>query len=89
MVKEKRTATTEQQILEAARKIFREKGFEGARMQEIADAAKINKAMLHYYFRSKELLFQRICHCAMASKVGTVVRQVGTVARRWRLLTRE
>ncbi|MGB5817932.1 MAG: TetR/AcrR family transcriptional regulator [Saonia sp.] len=51
---------TEGKILEAAKKIFVQKGFAGARMQEIADAAKINKAMLHYYYRSKQLLFERI-----------------------------
>jgi AcrR family transcriptional regulator len=50
----------EERILEAATKIFREKGREGARMQEIADAAGINKALLHYYFRSKDLLFERV-----------------------------
>ena len=50
----------EQMILEAARKVFMRKGFDGARMQEIADEASINKALLHYYFRSKEQLFQRI-----------------------------
>ena len=45
---------TENQILIAAREVFIAKGFEGARMQEIADQAGINKALLHYYFRSKE-----------------------------------
>ena len=49
--------TTENKILEAAKKIFRQKGMEGARMQEIADEAGINKALLHYYFRNKEKLF--------------------------------
>lgn len=51
---------TEQQILAAARKVFIEKGLDGARMQEIADEAGINKALLHYYFRSKEKLFEMI-----------------------------
>lgn len=51
---------TEVEILKAAKKIFVEKGYDGARMQEIADEANINKAMLHYYFRSKELLFAKI-----------------------------
>jgi TetR/AcrR family transcriptional regulator len=51
---------TEQHILDAAKKVFYAKGYAGARMQEIADEAKINKAMLHYYFRSKEKLFDRI-----------------------------
>jgi TetR/AcrR family transcriptional regulator len=51
---------TENQILLAARTVFIAKGFEGARMQEIADQAGINKALLHYYFRSKENLFEAV-----------------------------
>lgn len=47
-------------ILSAAVSIFREKGKDGARMQEIADRAGINKAMLHYYFRNKDLLFAEV-----------------------------
>ena len=52
--------TTEEKIIEAAREIFFKKGLDGARMQEIADLAGINKALLHYYFRSKEKLFEAI-----------------------------
>lgn len=50
----------EVQILEAALKAFAQKGRDGARMQEIADAAGINKAMLHYYFRSKDKLYAEV-----------------------------
>lgn len=52
--------TTEEKILEAAKDVFVNKGMEGARMQEIADKAGINKALLHYYFRTKERLFDAI-----------------------------
>ncbi len=52
--------TTEGKIFNAARTVFQKKGFSGARMQEIADEAGINKAMLHYCFKSKELLFKAI-----------------------------
>lgn len=52
--------TTEEKIFNAARTVFQKKGFSGARMQEIADEAGINKAMLHYCFKSKELLFKAI-----------------------------
>lgn len=52
--------STEDKILEAAKNVFVSKGMEGARMQEIADEAGINKALLHYYFRSKERLFEAI-----------------------------
>jgi AcrR family transcriptional regulator len=52
--------TTEEKIMEAAKNVFVAKGMECARMQEIADEAGINKALLHYYFRSKERLFESI-----------------------------
>lgn len=51
---------TEQTILEAAKTVFVKKGMEGARMQEIADEAGINKALLHYYYRSKDKLFESV-----------------------------
>lgn len=57
---------TEYKILEAAKNIFQAKGMDGARMQEIADEAKINKAMLHYYYRSKQLLFEAVFKNAFA-----------------------
>ncbi|MDE3143453.1 MAG: TetR/AcrR family transcriptional regulator [Bacteroidota bacterium] len=59
MVK-KKDQTTEEKILAAAKKVFVENGLAGARMQDIADKAGINKALLHYYFRSKEKLFEVI-----------------------------
>ena len=51
---------TELVILNAAKEVFQEKGMAGSRMQEIADKAKINKSMLHYYYRSKQLLFEAV-----------------------------
>ena len=60
----KKTLSTEEKILEAAKKVFHRKGFEGARMQEIADEAGINKALLHYYFRTKENLFDAVFNAA-------------------------
>ncbi len=53
-------SSTEDKIIKAATSVFLEKGLDGARMQEIADKASINKALLHYYFRSKEKLFKAI-----------------------------
>ncbi|WP_435354597.1 TetR/AcrR family transcriptional regulator [Emticicia sp. SJ17W-69] len=52
--------STEEKILEAAEKIFLQDGYSGSRMQDIADLAGINKALLHYYFRSKDKLFEYI-----------------------------
>ena len=51
---------TERDIFDAALQVFAREGRRGARMQEIADAAGINKAMLHYYFRSKEKLYEDV-----------------------------
>lgn len=68
--------TTEKRILEAAKEIFLEKGFDGARMQEIADSAKINKAMLHYYFRSKDKLFARIFEEIMENNIPQMTELV-------------
>ncbi|HEX9973110.1 MAG TPA: TetR/AcrR family transcriptional regulator [bacterium] len=52
--------TTREKIKMAALEIFVEKGYDGARMQEIADRAGANKAMIHYYFTSKDALFEAI-----------------------------
>ncbi len=51
---------TEEKILHAAQSVFTQKGMDGTRMQEIANEAGINKALLHYYFRSKQKLFEAI-----------------------------
>jgi AcrR family transcriptional regulator len=50
---------TEKLILEAARKVFHRDGC-NARTQEIADEAGINKALLHYYYRTKDKLFESV-----------------------------
>ena len=55
-----RDKQTEEKIFEAATEVFVLKGMEGARMQDIADHAGINKALLHYYFRSKDHLFDAV-----------------------------
>ncbi|HAM99001.1 MAG TPA: TetR/AcrR family transcriptional regulator [Marinilabiliales bacterium] len=68
---------TEDRIIEAAKEIFVAKGMEGARMQEIADRAGINKSLLHYYFRSKEKLFDYIFIQA-AGKIGDMVGEIMT-----------
>lgn len=58
--------STEQKILAAAKAVFIEQGLAGARMQDIADRAGINKALLHYYFRSKDKLFEMVFQEAAA-----------------------
>lgn len=64
--------STEQRILSAAKQEFCEHGLDGVRMQAIADRAHVNKALLHYYFRSKEKLFEVIIH----DIVSTIWRQI-------------
>ncbi|MBK8500608.1 MAG: TetR/AcrR family transcriptional regulator [Flavobacteriales bacterium] len=65
-------ATTEQRILLAARKVFSQKGMAGARMQEVADEAGINKALLHYYFRSKQQLFEGVFKDSSQRQFGCI-----------------
>src|SRR3979411_2907460 len=52
--------STEEKIKEAARIVFMKKGFAATRTRDIAEAAGINLALLNYYFRSKEKLFELI-----------------------------
>ncbi|MCD6202068.1 MAG: TetR/AcrR family transcriptional regulator [Bacteroidales bacterium] len=51
---------TEDKILITAREVFIREGYDGARMQHIADEAGINKALLHYYYGTKEKLFTAV-----------------------------
>lgn len=51
---------TEKRIIESALEEFAEYGFEGARVDRIARRAKVNKAMIYYYFKGKEKLYEKI-----------------------------
>jgi AcrR family transcriptional regulator len=51
---------TEEKIFDAATDVFIEKGMDGARMKDIANHAGINKALLHYYYRTKDHLFNAV-----------------------------
>ncbi len=63
-------ANTEQVILEAAEKLFLEKGFAMTSTTEIAKAAGCNQALVHYYFRTKEKLFEAIFEKKMRTFVA-------------------
>lgn len=65
---------TKTRILAAAEAEFLAHGYDRARMQAIADRAQINKAMLHYHFRSKEELFAQV----FREKVGRLFSEVKT-----------
>jgi TetR/AcrR family transcriptional regulator len=67
--------STEQRIFDAAHEVFTQKGMDGAKMQEIADRAGINKALLHYYYRSKEKLYEAVAKAVLGRAVPAV-RQV-------------
>lgn len=64
--------STQQKILSAAQHEFCDHGIDGARMQAIADRAGVNKALLHYYFRSKDKLFEII----VRDLVSSIWRQI-------------
>ncbi|HKK44244.1 MAG TPA: TetR/AcrR family transcriptional regulator [Balneolaceae bacterium] len=65
---------TEELIFEAAREVFQKYGYYGARMQDIADEAGINKSMLHYYFRSKDKLFQEVYQKEMGEFMPVIMK---------------
>ena len=60
-------------ILKAAEQVYAERGLAGARTDAIAAAAGVNKALLYYYFKSKEELYQAV--------VGSQVREFQQQAR--------
>lgn len=65
--------STEQKIKEAARKVFSLKGYAATRTRDIADEAGINLALVNYYFRSKEKLFNEIMQEKIYQLFGTIV----------------
>ena len=67
----------EQQILKVAEREFLEKGYDGARTTSIAKAAGVTHAMLHYYFRTKEQLFERIIDKKMEEIVPLMTHLFG------------
>ncbi len=66
----------EEQILEAAYTVILRRGKAGARMQEIADEAGVNKALLHYYFRSKDKIYTAILGKVIREVLGTLLRKI-------------
>src|ERR1700687_3637310 len=72
-LRQARDLSTARRIVAAAEDIFAEQGLAGARMDEIARAAKVNKALLYYYFRSKEELYRFVLDTLLSqlrSRVG-------------------
>lgn len=69
---------TEQRILDAARRVFLQRGTAGARMKEIAEMAGVNQALLHYYFRSKERLAEAVFLQAGRQLLPRVIALLGS-----------
>lgn len=65
---------TEDKIFDAASRVFQRKGYAGGRMQEIAEEADINKSMLHYYYRSKDQLFQEVYQKEMGDFMPVIIK---------------
>lgn len=65
--------STEEKIKEAARKVFSQKGYFGTRTRDIAEEAGINLALVNYYFRSKEKLFELVMQEKVYQLFGTIV----------------
>ncbi len=69
---EKTDLSTEEKIKEAARKVFTQKGYAATRTRDIAEKAGINLALLNYYFRSKEKLFEIVIMEKMQILLGKI-----------------
>ena len=59
-MKKEDNRSSEEKVLSAALTEFAEHGYAGARVDSIAEKAKVNKAMIYYHFKSKEMLYERI-----------------------------
>lgn len=66
--------STEQRIFDAAHEVFTQKGMDGAKMQDIAEKAGINKALLHYYYRTKDKLYEAVARAVINRAVPAVRR---------------
>jgi AcrR family transcriptional regulator len=80
-------AETEQRILEAAHRVFLRRGVDGARTAHIAEEAGVNTALLHYYFRSKERLAEKVfarAAGALFPRIAQALAGDGTVEDRVR-----
>lgn len=59
-------------ILKAAEKLFADKGFDGARVDEIARQAQVNKALIYYYFKSKEAILEELMELMISEALEVV-----------------
>jgi TetR/AcrR family transcriptional regulator, cholesterol catabolism regulator len=77
------------EIIQAAAKVFAERGYHGATTQDIADVLGIRQASLYYYFQSKEIALEQVClqgvegyveqAAAIANKAGSAAEKLGRI----------
>jgi AcrR family transcriptional regulator len=70
--------TTEEKIKAAAKKLFTQKGFAATKTRDIAEEAGINLALLNYYFRSKEKLFELVMKENIQLFLGVMIEKINT-----------
>ena len=78
--KKEKQKDTLQRILDTAAEVFADSGFAGARMDEIADRAGVNKATIYYHIGAKETLYARVLHEHFASAGDQFDRVLGSVS---------
>lgn len=76
IMKEKEDINTEQAIMEAAEKEFLDKGYTLTKTTEIARIAGVNHAMLHYYFRTKDNLFEKVFQKKVALLANSFIPKI-------------
>lgn len=79
----KDSAETKERILAAAKKVFAEKGFSGARMSAIAELAEVNQALIHYHFSSKEMLYKTLFHRFMGGDSEKMMHDIIEEIKSW------
>jgi len=74
-VKDRRNQTIDR-ILKAATKEFSEAGFAGARVDEIASSARVNKATIYYHIGDKQALYAQVVHRLFGNAVAQIKRNI-------------
>jgi AcrR family transcriptional regulator len=72
---------TRQKILDTAKKIFAEKGFDGARVDEIAKQADVNKSLIYYYFDSKKEILEVLMQNFFAQSINRKEKHLKSVQK--------
>lgn len=78
---DKRMSKTEDKILQAANMVFLLYGYHGATLQQIAIEAVVNKAAIHYYFRSKEFLYFKVVEIVLDRLQRTEIQSITDIKR--------